>query len=132
MKRFLYVSKSILMDFKYEAIYFIKSNLRYFSQALDLIVSYIMLYLGMWSFDSRGIYTFGGEIFIPIVVLAISSFLKSFANKIGKGSTVPIPAKRFTTYDEESGEVSIEKKRLQEMLLYMADLEDWLSKKGML
>jgi hypothetical protein len=86
----------------------------------------------MWSFDSRGIYTFGGEIFIPIVVLAISSFLKSFANKIGKGSTVPIPAKRFTTYDEESGEVSIEKKRLQEMLLYMADLEDWLSKKGML
>lgn len=132
MKRFLYVSKSILMDFKYEAIYFIKSNLRYFSQALDLIVSYIMFYLGMRSFDSRGIYTFGGEIFIPIVVLAISSFLKSFANKIGKGSTVPIPAKRFTTYDEESGEVSIEKKRLQEMLLYMADLEDWLSKKGML
>jgi hypothetical protein len=91
-----------------------------------------MFYLGMWSFDSRGIYTFGGEIFIPIVALAISSFLKSFANKIGKGSTVPIPAKRFTTYDEESGEVSIEKKRLQEMLLYMADLEDWLSKKGML
>lgn len=132
MKRFLYVSKSILMDFKYEVIYFIKSNLRYFSQALDLIVSYVMFYLGMWSFDSRGIYTFGGEIFIPIVVLAISSFLKSFANKIGKGSTVPIPAKRFTTYDEESGEVSIEKKRLQEMLLYMADLEDWLSKKGML
>lgn len=132
MKRFLYVSKSILMDFKYEVIYFIKSNLRYFSQALDLIVPYIMYYLGMWSFNSRGTYTFGGEVFIPIVIMFASYFCKSFANKTGKGSTIPIPAKRFTIYDEESGEVSIEKKRLQEMLLYMADLEDWLNKKGML
>lgn len=132
MRKFLNVAKSILMDFRYEVIYFIKSNLRYFSRALDLIVPYIMYCLGMWSFNSRGTYTFGGEVFIPIVIMFVSYFCESFANKIGKGSTLPVPAKRFTMCDEESGEVTVDRRRLQEMLLYMADLEDWLSKKGML
>lgn len=132
MKRFLEVTRSILWDFVFEVLYFIKTNIRYFGYALNVFVPYFMYYLGMWSFDSRGIYTIGGEAFIPIIVIIVSSYLRSFANKIGKGSSIPVPVKRFTECNEDSGEVTVNKDRLPEMLLYVADLEDWLSKKGFL
>lgn len=41
----------------------------------------------------------------------------------------PIPAKRFTS-ESRDGEVSIEKNRLQEMILYVSEVEDWLESSG--
>ena len=41
----------------------------------------------------------------------------------------PVPAKRFTS-ESEDGEVSIEKNRLQEMILYVSEVEDWLESSG--
>lgn len=41
----------------------------------------------------------------------------------------PIPAKRFTS-ESGDGEVSIEKNRLQEMILYVSEVEDWLESSG--
>ena len=41
----------------------------------------------------------------------------------------PIPPKRFTT-ESGDGEVSIEKNRLQEMILYVSEVEDWLESSG--
>lgn len=45
---------------------------------------------------------------------------------------IPVPNERFTIVDEDSDMVSIDNDRLQEMLLYMADLEDTLERKGVL
>lgn len=39
--------------------------------------------------------------------------------------TIPVPGKRFTE-DRGDGEVTIEYARLQELILYMDELEDWL------
>ena len=41
----------------------------------------------------------------------------------------PVPAKRFTT-EYEDGEVTVEKSRLQEMILYVSEVEDWLESSG--
>lgn len=79
----------------------------------------------------RGYFAVGGELLLPIVVFLISWFLRSFADKIGKGEAPPIPRERFTTEDSE-GEVSCEYSRLQEMLLFVNDYEKWLERKGLL
>lgn len=41
----------------------------------------------------------------------------------------PVPSKRFTS-ESGDGEVSIEKNRLQEMILYVSEVEDWLESSG--
>lgn len=41
----------------------------------------------------------------------------------------PVPVKRFTS-ESKDGEVSIEKSRLQEMILYVSEVEDWLESSG--
>lgn len=41
----------------------------------------------------------------------------------------PVPVKRFTS-EFEDGEVSVEKSRLQEMILYVSEVEDWLESSG--
>lgn len=41
----------------------------------------------------------------------------------------PVPVKRFTS-EYRDGEVTIENSRLQEMILYVCDVEDWLESSG--
>lgn len=111
--------------------YFVKSNLVVFANILNIIVPYIMYLLGQKIALDRGYFAIGGELFIPMLFVVVIYYLKSTANKLGKGTTTPIPDRRFTTVDDD-GEVSIENKRIQELILYVADLEDWLERKGLL
>ena len=41
----------------------------------------------------------------------------------------PVPVKRFTS-ESRDGEVSVEKSRLQEMIIYVSEVEDWLESSG--
>ena len=41
----------------------------------------------------------------------------------------PVPTKRFTT-ESRDGEVTVENSRLQEMIIYVCDVEDWLESSG--
>ena len=41
----------------------------------------------------------------------------------------PVPQKRFTT-ESRDGEVTVENSRLQEMIIYVCDVEDWLESSG--
>jgi hypothetical protein len=41
----------------------------------------------------------------------------------------PVPCKRFTT-ESRDGEVTVENNRLQEMIIYVCDVEDWLESSG--
>lgn len=66
-------------------------------------------------------------IFIYVLIFYIEQFL----NRIGKGSKIPVPIRRFTSEDE-FGEISIENERLSELIIYINDVEDWLTKKGLL
>lgn len=131
MKRFLRITLAIIIDVVRAVDYFITSNLRNFAWLLNFILPYLMYIIGQNVCTERGKIAFGGELFIPIVFCVITYYLRSYANKIGKGTTIPVPNKRFTEVDDD-GEVSIPNNRIQELILYLADLEDWLEHKGLL
>ena len=110
--------------------YFIKNNLVTFANVLNFISPYVMYFVGQYVIG-KGEFVIGYEILIPLVLFILAYYSKSTANKIGKGVVIPKPDKRFTEVDDD-GEVSIENNRIQELILYMADLEDWMERKGIL
>lgn len=131
MKRVLRILVEITYDAFCSFAYFVKNNLVNFANILNLIIPYVMYFIGQYVAADRNEIAVGGELFVPLVFIVLIYYLRSTANKIGKGTTIPLPDKRFTQVDED-GEVSIEHKRIQELILYMADLEDWMERKGML
>ena len=90
-----------------------------------------MLWLGMIWYKVSGLDMKLTILILPILINLVSYYFKLYANKIGKGETPPVPAKRFTS-DDGDGEVSVEHSRLQEMLLFVNDYEKWLERKGLL
>lgn len=128
MKYLCKIIVEITIDAYNSFVYFIKSNLITFANILYLTAPYIMYFIGRYMANNE----VGFEFFIPLAFIVVIYYLRSTANKIGKGMTVPVPDNRFTQVDEDSGEVSVENNRIQELLLYMADLEDWMERKGML
>ena len=131
MKKILKVLIDVTMDAINNVTYFIKDNLLTFATILNVMIPYIMYFVGQDVAINRGRILVGGELFLPIIFTVIIYYLKSSANKIGKGISVPIPDKRFTEVSDD-GEVNIENKRIQELILYIADLEDWMERKGLL
>ena len=130
MRKFLKITIAIFLDVVQAAGFFVENNLRNFAKILNFILPYLMYVIGQYVYSERQKLNFGGELFIPILFCLVIFYIKSYANKIGKGSTVPIPNKRFTEIDDD--EVFINNNRLQELLLYMADLEDWFERNGMI
>lgn len=131
MKKFVRFTIEILIEALNGFSYIVKSNLRNLAWLLNLLTPFIMYFIGQCVVLNRGYFGVGGEIFIPILILFVIYFLRSMANKYRKGTTIPVPEERFTEVDDD-GEVSIRNDRLQELILYLADLEDWLERKGLL
>lgn len=125
----------IIAEITYEAlcsiVYFVKNNLMAFANILNIIVPYAMYFIGQYVMTGKIKLIFGIELLIPLICGILIFYIKSTANKIGKGTTIPVPSKRFTKV-EDDGEVSIENRRIQELILYVADLEDYLERKGIL
>lgn len=115
------ITKDILRNIAY----FMQNNLRVFAMLLDLILPYMMYFVGLYG------YAEGYELLVPLAYFIVIHYLRSASDKIGKGTTIPIPLERFTSVDED-GEVTIETRRTQELILYVADVEDWLERKGLL
>lgn len=131
MRKFFCILRDIIADATAALVYFVKSNLMNFANILSIICAYVMYFLGQRVVEFRGKFGVGGEIFIPLAFAVLIYIIRQFANKVGKGVTIPVPQKRFTSTDEDD-EVSIEQNRLQELILYIADVEDWLERHGLL
>lgn len=116
----------------YDIVYFLTFNVRYLAVLIEVACPFGMLFLGQQLALKRGYIGAGGEIAIPIIVVLVVYYMKEISNRCNKGTRIPIPHKRFTEVDLESGEVNVRQDRLQEMILYLADLEDWLERKGWL
>lgn len=112
---------------KYAIVYNVYNAAAIVSAALP----YAMYAMGQSMALERGYFHFGAEIVVPILVGLVTYYAKEISNRSGKGKTVPMPARRFTTVDDD-GEVTVDQARLHEMILYVADLEDWFAKRGML
>lgn len=132
MKKLFRFTAEIITDAFNSGVYFLKCNLLNLANVLSLLVPFIMYFVGQQLALDRGRVTVGVEIAIPIVACIIVYYLKSLANKCRKGNNIPVPEKRFTEIDEEMDEVRVRNDRIQEVILYLADLEDWFEKKGLL
>ena len=119
-----------LLEITYSAgrdiAYFLKFNLRYFVTWLNMLLPYSMYYIGKAQPENDLV-----VLWIPVTALIVLHYIREFANRNNVGNAIPVPQKRFTQVDED-GEVTIENRRLQELILYLADLEDWLHRKGLL
>lgn len=123
---------TVTQDIISEVIYFFAVNMRYFANLISTATPYVMYFIGQNVVLERGKFAIGGELFIPILIAVLVYYLRQIANRSGKGNSMPVPEKRFTEVDESTGEVTILTARTEEMLLYMADLEDWFERRRML
>ena len=131
MKRFFRITFEIFVDVVRVIGRTIKSNLKNYAILLNTLLPYAMYFIGQNAALKKGKLAIGSELLIPSIVCMVIYLLKSYANKIGKGTTIPVPNKRFTEVDDD-GEVSVRNSRIHELILYLADLEDWLERKGLL
>ena len=124
--------KQIVIEWVKRVKYFIKFNLRFFANVIIIATPFVAMWLVKFCYDSRGEFAVGSEIFVPIALLIVARFLNGAANIYKSGNKIPVPRKRFTEYDEDNGSVNIDPARLQEMIIYMDELEDWLESNGKL
>ena len=118
------ILKSFL-EFLLDIVYWFKNNIRVFIGLIQLGVPYLMYWL---------CYKYAFNVFvliIPIASFLIQVVMNRVNDKIGKGREIPIPESKFTQEDED-GEVSIDTHRLQEMILYVADVESYLERKHLI
>ena len=123
--------KEITLGLVYAVRYFVQINMRYFATIIAIVLPYAMYVIGQHVALDRGKFAIGSEVFIPVLVTIVVYYLREVANHNNKGTRIPVPRKRFTEVSDD-GEVTVERNRLQELLLYVADLEDWLHSRGML
>lgn len=129
--KYLRVAAEVAIDILRTIGMWLLNNLRNFATILNILLPYLCLYLGQTVYQERGYFAVGGEIFIPVLTMLVIWYIRSFANKVGKGTTLPRPVKRFTEVSSD-GEINIPQERLEELIIYMADLEDWMERKRLL
>lgn len=120
--------KEIISDAWYGLLYFVQNNLYNFGVLVSISSPYLMLYIGNYVYQVRGKHAIGGEIFVPVILGIISSLCKRVANKLNKGYEVPVYTRRFTS--ENDGEVTVKQEEVQEIILYLADVENYIERKG--
>lgn len=106
-------------------------NTNTFATLLVIACPYISMLAVISAYRSRGYFGVGSEWFVPLVFLIVACILRSVANKTGNGLDVPVPKRRFTNI-EDDGEITIDADRSEELILYMADIEDWLERRRLM
>lgn len=107
--------------------YFIKYNIGGIGGVLELIIPYICVLC-----DRNGMLSNWFLFIVVPLVLLYSVYVMKKVNMVFHNRTVdniPLPYKRFTFEDNE-GTVMVDEKRLQELLLYVNELENELERLG--
>lgn len=125
------ILKSVTREMFNTFIYVLSTSIYPMSRILVLILPYLMLLIGLMCYKVSGLGIKIVFLIIPLLVNLLAYLLKSLANRIGKGETPPIPNERFTS-DDGDGEISVEHLRLQELILFVYDYEEWLERRGFL
>ena len=109
--------------------WFFYRNMESFGNALVFCAPFVTGILAAVMTAQRGYLAFGGEYVLAILMLIIGSVLRYLGGEDGQGTGIPVPPRRYTTRDR-SGDVSINEGDLNEVILYLADLEDNLEANG--
>lgn len=100
---------------------------KYLSKSLRFITPYIILLIvKLYGFTK--VVTLVALLF-PLTIWVITSVVNIYLNRKNLGDRFPIPNERFTE-DVGDGEIRITNNRLQELILYTNDLENWFRANG--
>lgn len=131
-----YTRKSATQLVRYKLINGLDRSASFFKRNMDAIANVVLalcpfafFMLGQYAYADRGYYAVGGEVVLYIAVPSVAFFVKAMAREQWKPLYIPVPAERFTRY-EGDGEYTMEQARISELVLYMAELEDWFEAEG--
>ena len=120
---------SSILELYHQFKYFISINLKYLIKLIDISIPYIYAYISILLYRERNDLIIGYEVLIPIIAYIILSILNNFLNKINRGYDIPLPRERFTTLND-NGNVSVDNSSVNDIILYLYDLEEYLKSKG--
>ena len=109
--------------------WFFHRNMESFGNMLIFAAPFVTGILAAVMTWQRGYLAFGGEYVLALFMLVIGSVLRYLGESGGQGVGIPVPSHRFTQRDR-NGDVSIDEEDLNEVILYLADLEDNLEANG--
>lgn len=107
--------------------YYLKNNMFAFTCVVQAVLPGFAFVMGSKLSDGMLLPFFIGMLLIQLA----TSYIKKVMVNIGAGNDMPIPRKRFTVVDSD-GEVSVRVDRTQELILYVCDVENYLTRKGKL
>lgn len=110
-------------------VLFLKRNLDAIGNVILALCPIIFLSVGEYVYSFRGYLAFGSEIALTIIIPAIAFLLKAVAKEQCKPLYIPVPRERLTQY-KSNGEYVLDRDRIYEAILYLAELEDWLEDEG--
>lgn len=120
---------SSILELYHQFKYFISINLKYLIKLIDISIPYIYAYISILLYRERNDIIIGYEVLIPIIAYIILSILNNFLNKINRGYDIPLPRERFTTLND-NGNVSVDNSSVNDIILYLYDLEEYFKSKG--
>lgn len=126
---YLKAFRSSILELYHQFKYFISINIKYLIKLIDISIPYIYAYISILLYRERNNLIIGYEVLIPIIAYIILSVLNNFLNKINKGYDIPLPRERFTTLND-NGNISVDNSSINDIILYLYDLEEYLKSKG--
>ena len=126
---YLKAFRSSISELYHQFKYFISINIKYLIKLIDISIPYMYAYISILLYRERNNLIIGYEVLIPIIAYIILSILNNFLNKINRGYDIPIPRERFTILND-NGNVSIDNSSINDIILYLYDLEEYLKSKG--
>lgn len=122
--------KEVIRDMLYDIKHFFVINARYALKFLSLFSLLFAFFAGYNIVRDQPV-TIILNLSVALLIALLLSFVKSLVVKAGYDDDTPVPPIRFTEVDED-GMVMVPNDRLQELLLYVSDVEDYLERKGKL
>lgn len=119
--------KGFLKAMRARAIYWLTHNVMLLVTLVDMFVPLIALLIYMHIEGPLDLLVSLVVCFIIQLGVSVSRHFYMWQNE---RQNVPMPSKRFTR-DEGDGEVTIEYARLQELILFTYEYENWLEEQGM-
>ncbi|WP_291632255.1 hypothetical protein [Clostridium sp.] len=120
----------ILKQWITEFVYSLKCNLGIIFRIFSVINIYFGIYLAIRAYQFRGSFQLGFELLIPMLVYILIAFYKKKLRQYNFGVEIPIPRKRYTTKTDTL--IQINEEDLKEIILYLANVEDYLRDNGKL
>ena len=92
MNKMFEVVKEITIESLHAVAYFLTSNMRNFANILNVACPYVMYFIGQFVQTGNYEFIYSYYLIVPILIVLITYYLHSAANKTGKGNACPVPA----------------------------------------